>query len=133
MVPVCVNVFLLYLLLILISCFIVLVILAFAKYIFQLQIVFSLIGTFLFFQFDCCGVDDYKDMHNLTKWTRGSALGKQYQTPLHCCHDVTGEYPKVCLPSGDDVLCALTPMRNNSNFEKVNLSWFYWCIVLYYQ
>ncbi|KAJ8308211.1 hypothetical protein KUTeg_013085 [Tegillarca granosa] len=81
-----------------------------------LQVV-AVVFTFVM-KSDCCGVDNYKDLHNLTKWTRGSALGQQYQTPLHCCHDVTGEYPKVCLPSGDDVLCALTPMRYNSNFEK---------------
>lgn len=83
-----------------------------------------LILFFFLFQFQCCGVDNYTDLHRATQWDRRTIIhGYQYlkEIPLSCClHDVNLMLNKK-LTNIKDRNCTIHPTPYNSYINKVNI------------
>lgn len=77
-----------------------------------------------FMEFDCCGVDNYKDVELATGWVRTYMIDNQevtFKAPYFCCKNVDTETPKVdsgLFTSVNQTECATDPTNENSNYKK---------------
>ena len=83
------------------------------------------------FQFNCCGVDNYKDFNGGSKWDNTRKIKRNgvtsdvtLVTPFACCI-VTGSFPNV---TPVDENCAVFPTAANSNYLSVSIRgfWLIW-------
>jgi hypothetical protein len=78
-----------------------------------------------FFKFQCCGINDYTDFNNATKWNRTTSNGLEMVSPLACCKfDKTQINAAIAgkIPSIMNDTCVTSPTSENSNFMKVFIS-----------
>lgn len=77
--------------------------------------------NFIMATFQCCGVDNYTDLHRATQWDRRTIIhGYQYlkEIPMSCClHDVNLMLNKK-LTNIKDRNCTIHPTPHNSYINK---------------
>lgn len=79
----------------------------------------SLGWNFAMITFKCCGVENYTDFQNASRWQRtydvGQGYGVNLTVPVACCR-LNGTFPNVVMP--DNFTCAVSPTPQISNIDR---------------
>jgi tetraspanin-18 len=83
---------------------------------------YSIVPNIIMIGVECCGVNDYKDFWNATKWNNtreivdydGKPIVVPLVTPIACCK-TNGTFPEV---KAVDQYCAYRPNNDTSNMDR---------------